>query len=97
MIFVPPIVIGGPIVARVLFGYRGGLPYEGGIPGVAYALSRMVPALHSIGQNVVLFWRAHGGWFVYAGIAAVWLLVLRARADLDTGRGREAARAEIAD
>lgn len=79
VIFVPPIIIGGPVVARVVFGYRGGLPYEWGIPGVAFALSRTVPALQAIGQTVMLFWRAHGGWFAYAGIAAVCFLVFRRR------------------
>ena len=78
VIFVPPIVIGGPVVARVVFGYRGGLPYEWGIPGVAFALSRTVPALHATGQSVMLFWREHGGWFAYVGIVAVWLLLFRA-------------------
>jgi len=79
IIFVPPIMIGGPAVARVVFGYRGGLPYEWGIPGVAFALSRTIPTLHATGQAVMSFWRAHGGWFAYAAIAAVWLLVLRRR------------------
>jgi hypothetical protein len=79
VIFVPPIVIGGPIVARVVFGYRGGLPYEWGIPGVAFALSRLVPALHAAGQHVMLLWRTGGRWFAYGGIAAVWLLVFRAK------------------
>src|SRR6185436_10155725 len=44
-IFLPTILIGGPIVAKVLFGYRGGLPYEWGIPGVAFALSRIKPSI----------------------------------------------------
>lgn len=69
--FVPPIVIGGPIVARVVFGYHGGLPYEWGIPGVAFAVSRR---FHGVRQ-VMTFWQAYGSWFVYAGIAAVvWLV-----------------------
>jgi hypothetical protein len=91
VIFVPPIIIGGPIVARVVFGYRGGLPYEWGIPGVAFALSRTVPALHTIGQNVMLFWRAYGGWFAYAGILAVWLLVYRTKASRAEARGHTEA------
>lgn len=81
IIFLPPILIGGPVVARVVFGYRGGLPYEWGIPGVAFALSRTVPALHAAGQSVMTFWRAYGGWFAYCGIGAVWLFVFRRRGE----------------
>lgn len=77
IIFVPSILIGGPVVARVIFGYRGGLPYEWGISGLAFALSRTIPSMHASGQAVMLFWRAAGGWLVYAGIASVLLLILR--------------------
>ena len=91
VIFVPPIIIGGPIVARVVFGYRGGLPYEWGIPGVAFALSRTIPALHATGLNVMLFWRAYGGWFAYVGIGAVWLMVFRERKSRAEARGHTEA------
>ena len=75
LIFVPPIVIGGPIVARVVFGYRGGLPHEWGIPGVAFAISRLfAPA-----RAVMTWWVAHGSWFVYAAIVGIWAISLRAR------------------
>ncbi len=75
IVFVPPILIGGPVVVKVLFGYRGGLPYEWGISGVAYAVSRRFPGV----RQVMTSWQAHGSWFVYAGIAAVLLLVWRKR------------------
>ena len=71
IIFLPPILIGGPIVARVVFGYRGGLPYEWGIPGVSYAISRLFPTA----KVVMAWWIAHGSWFVYAAILAIWALV----------------------
>lgn len=82
IIFLPPIIIGGPIVARVVFGYRGGLPYEWGIAGVAFAVSRTVPALRVSAQTLMTFWRNYGPWFAYLGIAAVWLFVFRRRAQV---------------
>ncbi len=81
--FLPAILIGGPIVARVVFGYRGGLPFEWGIPGVAFAVSRRFPGAH----HVMTFWQAYGSWFVYAGIAAVLLLAWRKRKDREREDG----------
>ncbi len=77
ILFLPPILIGGPIVARVVFGYAGGLPFEWGIPGVAFAISRTLPSAHDAGQSVMKFYALHGRYFVYTGIAAVILIVLR--------------------
>jgi hypothetical protein len=77
--FLPAIIIGGPVVARVVFGYRGGLPYEWGIPGVAYALSKNVAAMRETGRAVMMFWQQYGSYFVYAGIAAVLVFVFRHR------------------
>lgn len=77
--FLPAIVIGGPSVVRGIFGYRGGLPYEWGIPGIAFALSKNVAAMRGIGRAVMMFWQAYGTYFVYAGILGVLVMVFRWR------------------
>jgi len=77
--FLPAIVIGGPSVVRGIFGYRGGLPYEWGIPGIAFALSKNVAAMAESGRAVMTFWQAYGTYFVYAAILGVLVMVFRRR------------------
>ena len=79
IVYLPFIIAGGLRVIRVVFGYRGGLPFEWGITGVSFALSRNFPALRDAGQSVMTFWQSHGSLFVYAAIVAVLLLVWRSR------------------
>lgn len=78
-VYLPWIIIGGPVVARVVFGYRGGLPYEWGVTGVAFALSRNVASFRALGMEVMKFWQTYGSWFVYVAIAMVIIMVWRRR------------------
>jgi 4-amino-4-deoxy-L-arabinose transferase-like glycosyltransferase len=78
LIFVPSIAIGGPVVIRHIFGYAGNLPYEWGVPGVAFAISRNVPSLHDEGAAAMKLYTTYGRYIVYAGmIAALAFLALR--------------------
>ena len=79
VLFLPAVVIGGPVVVRNIFGYAGNLPYEWGVPGVAFAISRNVPAASAAGQSVMKFYIAYGRYFEYLAIIAVWLLAFRKR------------------
>ena len=75
VIFVPSIVIGGPVVIRHIFGYAGNLPYEWGFPGVAFAISRNVPSLREEGAAAMKLYTTWGRYIVYAGMLAVLALV----------------------
>jgi hypothetical protein len=79
ILFLPPIVIGGPIVVRVVFGYAGGLPYEWGIPGVAFAAAHYIPSFRIIGQDIMTLYSMYGRYVVFAGIAAVIAFALKHR------------------
>lgn len=81
--FLPAILLGGPTVIRNIFGYAGGLPYEWGISGVAYAIGANVPSLRDGGRAVMTAYEHGGRYAVYAAIAAVLLLGVRRR---DVGR-----------
>ena len=68
--FVIAFAIGGPVVVRVIFGYRGGRPYEWGVTGVAFAISQFYrPA-----RGAIVLWQKIG-WVEYAAIVAVLVLV----------------------
>jgi hypothetical protein len=71
ILFLPPIVIGGPIVVRVVFGYAGGLPYEWGVPGVVFAVAHYIRSFQVTGQAIMMVYSTYGRYFVFAGIAAV--------------------------
>lgn len=80
-IFVPAIVAGGPLVAKHVFGYRGGLPYEWGLPGIAFATSRLLPGLRDIGEWIMTSYVVAGRYVAYAAIAAVTAFVAWRRSD----------------
>ncbi len=77
IIFLPAILASGPTVIRHIFSYAGGLPYEWGVPGVAFAISRLVPGLRHAGESVMHGYLAIGRYVVYAAWAAVVLLMAR--------------------
>jgi hypothetical protein len=79
VIFVPAIVIGGPVVVRNIFGYAGNLPYEWGLTGVAFAVSRNVPGAREAGQAVMALYQKYGRYFEYAAMLAVLGYVARRR------------------
>ncbi|HSP15140.1 MAG TPA: glycosyltransferase 87 family protein [Thermoanaerobaculia bacterium] len=79
ILFGPAIAIGGPVVIRNIFGYAGGLPWEWGFTGVAFAISRKIPTMRAAGDAAIAFYSAWGRYFVYAGIAAVFVLVFAKR------------------
>jgi len=79
VLFVPAIVAGGPAVVRVVFGYSGGLPYEWGLTGVAFAISRNVRSMYEAGEAAMQFYVRYGRYFVFAGIGAVLLGAFRKR------------------
>jgi glycosyl transferase family 87 len=79
ILFGPAIAIGGPVVVRNIFGYAGGLPYEWGLTGVAFAISRNVAGARALGEAVMRFYADWGRYFVYAGIGAVLVIVFARR------------------
>lgn len=69
--FLPAVLLGGPVVIRNIFGYAGGLPYEWGITGVAYAVAANVPSLRGAARMVMTAYSHFGRYIVYGAIAAV--------------------------
>ena len=81
IIYLPAVIAGGPVVIRNIFGYAGGLPYEWGIPGVAFGGSHLFPSMKSELLSVMSAYNRFGRLAVYVGIAAVIVLAFRRRSD----------------
>jgi hypothetical protein len=78
-IYLPVMVGGGTAVIRNLFGYAGGLPYEWGIPGVAFGTAHAFPSFRAELMSFMSFYNRYGRWAVYAGLVAVIILAFRRR------------------
>ncbi len=81
IIYLPAIVAGGPVVIRNIFGYAGGLPYEWGLPGLAFAASHAFPSMRSEFLAAMGFYHRYGRYAVYVGILAVIVLAFRRRSE----------------
>lgn len=81
IIYLPAVIAGGPVVIRNIFGYAGGLPYEWGIPGVAFGASHAFPSMKSELLSVMTLYNRHGRFAVYAAIAIVMVLAFRRRSE----------------
>lgn len=81
IIYLPAVIAGGPVVIRNIFGYAGGLPYEWGIPGVAFGASHAFPSMKPQFLSVMTLYNRQGRFAVYAAIAIVVILAWRRRSE----------------
>ncbi len=80
IIYLPAVIAGGPVVIRNIFGYAGGLPYEWGIPGVAFGASHAFPSMKPQFLAVMTLYNRYGRLAVYAAIVIVIVLAFQSRA-----------------